>query len=57
MAAITLTEGGEIATARAVFRRLIESSTDPFVREVSLLQLERLERTELLPRESHPRGR
>ena len=57
MAAITLKEGGEIATARAVFRRLIESSTDPFVREVSLLQLERLERTELLPRESHPRGR
>lgn len=43
MAAITLRQGGEPETARTIFRHLIESSDDPFVREVSRLQLDQLE--------------
>ena len=44
MAAITLGQGGEVETARIIFRRLIESTDDPFVREVSRFQLDQLER-------------
>jgi hypothetical protein len=43
MAAITLGQGGEVETARIIFRRLIESTDDPFVREVSRFQLDQLE--------------
>ncbi|MFN6202498.1 MAG: tetratricopeptide repeat protein [Acidobacteriota bacterium] len=42
MAGVVLARGGEIETARSIFRRLIETTSDPFVREVCLIQLERL---------------
>lgn len=42
MAAIVLGEGGEVGTARLIFRHLVETTDDPFVREVCLVQLERL---------------
>ncbi len=43
MAAIVLVQGGEIETARTIFRHLIETSSDPFIREVGRIQIERLE--------------
>ncbi|MFM8393915.1 MAG: hypothetical protein ACKOB4_08335 [Acidobacteriota bacterium] len=42
MAAVVLARGGEIETARTILRHLIETTSDPFVREVCLIQLERL---------------
>ena len=42
LAGVVLARGGEIETARSIFRRLIETTSDPFVREVCLIQLERL---------------
>ena len=46
MAAIVRDDGGERETAREIFRRLLETTEDRFVREVCLVQLERLERTQ-----------
>jgi hypothetical protein len=43
MAAVVLAEGGEVATARTILRVLIETTKDPFVRDVCLHQIERLE--------------
>lgn len=57
LAAIILGREGDREIARTIFRRLIETTTDPFVREVSRLQLARLASPDPEPREKERRGR
>jgi len=49
MAAVVLGQGGEIATARLILTQLAQSTDSPFVRDVCLIQLERLGRPEVGP--------